>query len=141
VIWSDESSFTLFPASGRVYVWRRLKEAYNPEFLVPTVKYGCGPVMVWAAVSWYSILLVSLLPFMAELLQGSTWTCWVIRCIPWSEVASEQRCSFPRRQCPRSHSWNCSFSHGVKSMKVNFSISPRRHNNKISTSLNQSSQF
>jgi predicted transcriptional regulator len=29
VIWSNESSFTLFPTSGRVYVWRTPKEAYN----------------------------------------------------------------------------------------------------------------
>jgi hypothetical protein len=34
---------------------------------------GGGYVIVWAAISWYSILLVPLLPFMAELLQGSTW--------------------------------------------------------------------
>jgi hypothetical protein len=40
VIRSDESSFTLFPASGRVYVWRTPTEAYNPECLVPTVKHG-----------------------------------------------------------------------------------------------------
>jgi hypothetical protein len=32
--WSDESSFTLFPASGRVYIWRTPKEACNPECLV-----------------------------------------------------------------------------------------------------------
>jgi hypothetical protein len=41
-------------------------------------------VLVWTKISWYSILLVPLLPFMAELLQGSTWTGWVIRCILWS---------------------------------------------------------
>jgi hypothetical protein len=35
-MWSDESSFTLLPASGRVYVWRTPKEAYNPALLVPT---------------------------------------------------------------------------------------------------------
>jgi transposase len=34
VIWSDDSSFTLFPKSGRVCVWRTNKEAYNPECLV-----------------------------------------------------------------------------------------------------------
>jgi hypothetical protein len=72
VIWSDESSFTLYLASGRVCVWRTPKEAYNPECLVPTVKHGGGSVMVWAPISWYNILLVSLLPFMAELLQGNT---------------------------------------------------------------------
>jgi hypothetical protein len=74
VIWSNESSFTLFPTSGRVYVWRTLKEACNSEILVPTVKHGGGSVIVWAAGSWYRILLVPLLPSMAELLQGSTWT-------------------------------------------------------------------
>jgi hypothetical protein len=39
---------------------------------------------VWAGISWYSILLALLLPFMAELLQMNTWTGWLIRCIPWS---------------------------------------------------------
>jgi hypothetical protein len=34
VIWSDEFSFTLFPTSGRAYVWRTPKEAYNPECLL-----------------------------------------------------------------------------------------------------------
>jgi hypothetical protein len=56
VIWSDESSFTLFPTSGRVHVCRAPKGAYNPECLVPTVKHGGGFVMVLAAVSWYSVV-------------------------------------------------------------------------------------
>jgi hypothetical protein len=55
VIWSDELSFTLFPASGRVYVWRTPKEAHNSECLVPTVKHGEGSVMVWAAILLYSV--------------------------------------------------------------------------------------
>jgi hypothetical protein len=70
------------PTSGRVYVWRMPKEAYNLEYLVPRVKHRGGFMIVWAAVSWYSIILVPLLPFMAELLQGNMWTGWVIRCIP-----------------------------------------------------------
>jgi hypothetical protein len=45
----------LFPTSGRVYVWRTLNEAYNPECLVPTVKHEEDSVMTWAAVSWYSL--------------------------------------------------------------------------------------
>jgi hypothetical protein len=43
-----------------------------------------GSVMVWAAISLHSILLIPLLPFTAKVLQGTTWTGWVIRCIPWS---------------------------------------------------------
>jgi hypothetical protein len=50
-IWSDGSSFTLFPTSGRVYVLRTPKQAYNPECLVPTMKhrrfsYGLGSNIV-----------------------------------------------------------------------------------------------
>jgi hypothetical protein len=51
-MWSDESSFMLFPISGRVYLWRTPKGAYNPECLVPTVKHGGASMMVWAAISW-----------------------------------------------------------------------------------------
>jgi len=54
IIWSDESSFTLFPTSGRVYVWRTPKAAHNPECLVPAVRHGGESMMIWAAISWYS---------------------------------------------------------------------------------------
>ena len=54
VIWSNELSFTLFPTSGRVYVCRTPKEAYNPECLSPTVKHGGGSATILAATSWYS---------------------------------------------------------------------------------------
>ncbi|GBM86630.1 hypothetical protein AVEN_71831-1 [Araneus ventricosus] len=40
VIWSDESCFSLFPASGRVYVWRTPCHAYNTDCLLPRVKHG-----------------------------------------------------------------------------------------------------
>jgi hypothetical protein len=46
--------------------------------------WGVNSVMVLAAISWYSILLVPLLPFMAKLLQGNTWIGWLIGWIPWS---------------------------------------------------------
>ena len=42
----------LFPTSGRVYVWRTPKEAYNPEFMVPNVKYGGGSATVWVTIFW-----------------------------------------------------------------------------------------
>ena len=54
VVWSDESSYTLFPTTGRVYVWRTPEESYKPECLKPTVKHGGGSVMVWGAISWHS---------------------------------------------------------------------------------------
>ena len=50
----DESSFTLFPTSGRVCVWRTPKKACDTECLVLTVKHGSWSVMIWAAISWYS---------------------------------------------------------------------------------------
>jgi hypothetical protein len=46
VMWSDESSFTLFPTPGRVFVWRTLEETYNPECLVPIVKH-------WGVLCWF----------------------------------------------------------------------------------------
>ena len=52
VIWSDESSFTFFPTSCRVYVWRTPKDAYKPEFLVPSVKHGGRSATVWVAIFW-----------------------------------------------------------------------------------------
>jgi hypothetical protein len=90
VMWSDESPFTLVPSSGSVYVWRTPKEAYNLEFLVPAVKHRVGSVMVWAAISWFSILLVLLLPFMAKLRQGSTRTGWVIGASHDPNIISKQ---------------------------------------------------
>ncbi|GFX46843.1 transposable element Tcb1 transposase [Trichonephila clavipes] len=51
VIWSDESMFTLFQTTGRVYVWRTPKEAFAPECIVPTAKHGGGSLMSrWAAI-------------------------------------------------------------------------------------------
>ena len=55
VLWSDESPFTLFQTTGRVYVWRTPKEAYDLQCLRPTVKHGGGTVMLWAAISWFSL--------------------------------------------------------------------------------------
>ena len=49
VIWSDESSFMLFPTSG----WTPM-EAYNPECHFRIMKHGHRSVVVWVAISWYS---------------------------------------------------------------------------------------
>ena len=54
LVWSDEPSFTLFPLSVWVYVWRMPREAYNPECPFLTVKHGGGCVVIWAGIAWYS---------------------------------------------------------------------------------------
>jgi hypothetical protein len=73
-----------------------------------------------------SILLVSLLPFMTELLQGSTWTGWVIRCIPWSRRYFWRTMQFSKDD--NAPSYTAGTVHSLKSMKVNFSIFPGQHN-------------
>lgn len=47
IIWSDESRFLLFQNDAHKKVWRRPKEKYAVDCLVPTVKHGGGGVMVW----------------------------------------------------------------------------------------------
>ncbi|GFW41463.1 transposable element Tcb1 transposase [Trichonephila clavipes] len=46
VIWSDESSFTLFQTTERVFVWRTPAEVFHVDCLVPIVKHGRGSVMI-----------------------------------------------------------------------------------------------
>jgi hypothetical protein len=93
----------------------------------------------WIAAVWYSILLVPLLHFMAELLQGSTWTGWVIRCIPWSRRYFRTTVQFSKMTMSEFTQLEL-FSHGLKSMKVNI-IFPGQHNHQTWTSLNHSGQF
>jgi hypothetical protein len=72
VIRSEELFFTLFPISGRVYVWKTPKGAYNSECLVPTVQHEGGSVMIWAAISWYSV--GPIIVWIVELLPVTVWT-------------------------------------------------------------------
>lgn len=37
VVFSDASSFTLFPITCQIYTWRQLKEVFDPNGLLPTV--------------------------------------------------------------------------------------------------------
>ena len=54
VIFSYESSFSLFPSEKRFYVWRQPREGYNLDFF-PHVNHGSESVMAWAAISWNSL--------------------------------------------------------------------------------------
>jgi hypothetical protein len=82
-MWSDVSSCSLHQEELRLENAQGSPQS-GTSGSVPTVKHGEGFVMVCVALSWYSVLLVPLLPHMAELLQGSTWTGLAIRYIPRS---------------------------------------------------------
>lgn len=49
VIWTDESTFEIGKISRRIVVWRRNKERYASQNLVPTFKSGRTSMMVWGA--------------------------------------------------------------------------------------------
>jgi len=51
VIFSDESKYNIFGSDGRIRVWRKPGEAYNPNNTIKTVKHGGGGVMVWGCMA------------------------------------------------------------------------------------------
>lgn len=51
VIFADESKFNIFGSDGRILVWRKPREEFRKQNLVPTVKHGGGGVMVWGCMS------------------------------------------------------------------------------------------
>jgi len=55
VEFSDESPYTLFPRCGKKWIWRPKGEAFNPKYLVRTVKHGGGKIQVWGSFSWYGV--------------------------------------------------------------------------------------
>jgi hypothetical protein len=73
------------------------------------VKHG---EILWWFGSWYSILLVPL-SFMAKLLQGSTWTGWVTRYIPWSRYCFQKTIQFSKMSVPPLTQLEL-FSHGFE---------------------------
>ncbi|GBB89778.1 hypothetical protein RclHR1_16590004 [Rhizophagus clarus] len=49
VVWSDESKYLLFQNDSHHWIWRKLKEKYDVNCLLPTVKQGSSGIMVWGA--------------------------------------------------------------------------------------------
>ena len=55
VMYSDESSFELFPSKFRIPIRRRSHEKFYSQCLQPTVKHSGGTVMVWGCISYYGM--------------------------------------------------------------------------------------
>jgi hypothetical protein len=100
VMTSDElPSFTLFPISGRVRFWEHL---IRNACLVQSCTTRRGYLMVWAAISWYSIS-----PFMTFHGRIALKTV-LIRCIPWSTRYFRITMPFSKMTMPpNSRSYNC----------------------------------
>jgi hypothetical protein len=136
VIWSDEPSITLFSTSGRVYV-------ENTQGSLQSGTSGSNSETRGRFCNGLSsniMVLVPLLPFMAELLQGSTWTGWEITCILWSRRYFRETMQFPKTTMLPFSQLQL-FSRGIKSVKTNCNIFSDQHNHQIWTPLNHSGQF
>ena len=51
VLWSDETKIELFGHQGKHYVWCKPNTSHHPENIIPTVKHGCGSIMLWGCFS------------------------------------------------------------------------------------------
>ncbi len=51
ILWSDETKINVFGTDGFKTVWRRKGEEYKEKCMVPTVKHGCGSVLMWGCMS------------------------------------------------------------------------------------------
>jgi hypothetical protein len=101
---------------------------------VPIAKHGGGFVVVWAPISWYSILLSHHYPW------------WPITAEEYVDRLSNQvhhmiQTLFPNNDAVPPFTQLELFSNGLKCMKVNFSNFPDQHNRQIWTILNHSGQF
>jgi hypothetical protein len=132
VIWSNESSFTLFS-----YISKRL---LLKKFLVPTVKHGGRSLIVWAGIWWYSVCLIITLhgritvkEYMDRL--GNQVPPMIQMLFPNRDIV------FQDDNAPIHTPGTVQFSHSMNSMKVNLSMFPGQHSHLIRTSLNHSGQF
>jgi hypothetical protein len=131
VIWSDESSFMLYPTSGRVYVWSTPKGAYNPEFLVPTAKHGegCDDFGRNIVVQHFVGPIITLHGRFTETEYVYRLANQVHRIIGTLSPNSDTVFQHDSAPIPQLEV----FSHGVKRMKANFSTFSGQNNQQIPT--------
>jgi hypothetical protein len=115
------------------YIRKSLRLGNTQGSLNGTVKHGGGSVMVWSAISimvQYSVgPIITLHGRITEREHVDRLGDQVLQSRDL-DLISEQRCSFPRRQCPHHTA-------GLKSVRVNFTIFPGQRNHQIWTSLSQ----
>jgi hypothetical protein len=108
-----------FPTSGWIYVWRMPKEAYNPECLVSTVKYGAGSMTTWAAINWHCAV-----PKIALSDRITARDYVVHRVVQFFSLTMMQFFKITIH----SYTQQVTFSLGLRSMKMNFNIFPGQRN-------------
>ena len=138
VIFSDKSSFTLFPTTGRVYFWRQPKEAFDPDCLHPTLKHGRDSVMTWGTICWKSsgpmISLHGRINSRDYLKNSSDQIHLMVQTL-FPERASSFKMILPQSIQLKM------LKNGMRNILVKLSISCGRHNPQTSTLLSIYSQF
>jgi len=139
VMWSHESSFTLFPTWGRVEVWRTPTVAHNSECLVPAAIYGGGSVTIWTAIWWYSAGPVSTLN--GRIAAGDCVGSLGNQVPPMVQILLPNNDANFQKMTFRPYTQPDVFSLGLRSKKMHFNTFPGQHNRRTSISSKHCGQF
>ncbi|GJQ80648.1 Orco [Trypoxylus dichotomus] len=78
VLWSDGSNIDVHSVSGTSYVRKRSGETFSSECISPTVKYGCGSIMIWRCMSAQGIIyeISNFASTLASSVSAAGWGCF-----------------------------------------------------------------